>query len=136
MISGKVCGDILKSEHKHIVFGVNTEGFNDAGFAGLVSDRYWPALAMTGPVKLGTVMIHETHGRIFHAIVCHSLKTGWDGAPQAIEEGINKISVGPKESVGAVAIGAGPVGRMQGADVAANLAAMDRAKHKLVVYSL
>lgn len=136
MINGKIRGDILESEHKHIVFAVNIEGFNDAGFAGLVSKRYWPALAMTGPAKLGAVMRHESNGKIFHAIVCHSLKTGWGGAPQAIEEGINGIAAGPKETIGAVAMGSGMIGRMQGADVEANLQAMEKAKHKVTVYSL
>lgn len=41
--------NILNSGETRIAFAVNTEGFNDAGFAGVVARNYWPELANTGP---------------------------------------------------------------------------------------
>lgn len=137
MITNKVRGDILSSKHGHIVFAVNMEGYNDAGFAGLVSNRYWPELANTGAQPFGKVFEKSAKGKTFHAIVCHSLReTGWSGAPKAIKEGLDSIMVAPDEEIGVVMMGAGMIGQMQGADVNANLKAMEESKHKVVVYSL
>jgi hypothetical protein len=137
MIEKQVRGDVLTSGHQHIVFAVNTEGYNDSGFAGLVSGKYWPKLAMIGDQPLGRVLEHSVNGRTFHAIVCHSLGLkGWDQAPKAIFEGLDQIMVGQNETIGAVMMGAGMIGQMQGADVAANLKAIEQSKHKVVVYSL
>jgi hypothetical protein len=137
MITQKIKGDILSSKHTHIVFAVNTEGFNDAGFAGLVSRRFWPDLAITGPQNIGKVLEKSSKGKVFHAIVCHSLReTGWTGAAKVIKEGLDGIMVAPDEEIGVVMMGAGMVGQRQGADVEANLKAMEESKHKIVVYSL
>ncbi|MDO4962773.1 MAG: hypothetical protein Q4E75_01555 [bacterium] len=48
MIIKTVQDDIFNSEAKHIAFAVNTEGYNDSGFAGQVSDKYWNELAICG----------------------------------------------------------------------------------------
>lgn len=136
MIEKQVRADIFTSDCRHIVFAVNTEGFNDAGFAGLVARRFWPDLAITGEQKLGTVLTHKGANKIFHAVVCHSLKKGWDGAPKAIEDALNQIDVKDGDTIGVVMMGAGPIGLMQGADVQANLGAMEKSVRKVVVYSL
>jgi len=137
MIVEQIRGDIIASKHNHIVFGSNIEGYNDAGFAGLISSRFWPELANAGPQKMGDVLTHVSNGRTFHAIVCHSLKKGWDGAPKAIQKGLDSIELkNPKSSIGVVLIGNGPVGLMQGADGEANLKAMEKSTKKIVVYSL
>jgi hypothetical protein len=92
---------------------------------------------MTGPQNIGKVFEHSSKGKTFHAIVCHSLDPGgWDAAPKAIKEGLDEIMVAPDEEIGVVMMGAGPIGQMQGADVEANLKAMEESKHKIVVYSL
>jgi len=41
MIVNMVRGNIFETPHSRIAFAVNTEGSNDAGFAGQVSSRYW-----------------------------------------------------------------------------------------------
>lgn len=137
MITKKIKGDILSSAHVHIVFASNVEGYNDAGFAGLISSRYWPELANIGAQPFGKVLEKSSNGKVFHALVCHSLReTGWNGAAKAIREGLDGIMVAPDEEIGVVMMGAGMIGQMQGADVAANLKAMEESKHKIVVYSL
>lgn len=137
MITNKIKGDIFKSAHKHIVFAVNIQGVNDAGFAGLVARRHWPELAMIGPSEMGTVHRHDSKDKSFHAVVCHSLgDEGWRGAPKHIEQALNQIPAKDGEEIGVVMMGAGPVGQAQGADVDANLAAMEKSKNKVVVYSL
>ena len=140
MVERLINGNILTSPHTHIVFGVNKEGYNDAGFAGAVSSNDWPELANTGEQELGTVLHKSVEGRTYHAIVCHSLRGGWDGAPDAIERGINALidsgTVSPDEEIGCVLIGAGMIGQMQGADVSAIVDAMKRSKATIVVYTL
>jgi len=56
MIVEFVRGNVLAANYKHIAFAVNTEGHNDAGFAGLVSSQYWTELSNTGTKKLGETM--------------------------------------------------------------------------------
>ena len=137
MITSKIKGDILKSEHEHIAFAINTEGYNDAGFAGLVARRFWPDLAITGERQRGTVLKHSAGGKTFYGIVCHSLaEHGWERSPETIEEALNALDVPKNETIAAVAIGGGPIGQMQGADVEANLKAMERSNKNIVVYSL
>ena len=83
MIVDMIRADVLKAPQRHIVFAVNMEGFNDVGFAGQVSSRFWQELASTGPKKLGEVMTHEAGDHTFHAVVCHSLgKGGWQQTPE------------------------------------------------------
>ncbi len=139
MILKQVKGDVFKSEYKHIAFAANSEGINDAGFAGLVARRFWPDLAIIGPQALGTVLARTDAKakRSFHALVVHSLGAdGWAKTPQYIEECFGRIGIAPDETIATVLMGGGPVGQMMGADVEANLAAMQRVPNKLVVYSL
>lgn len=76
MIHNRVRGDIFAASQKHIAFAVNTDGYNDAGFAGQVSSRMWPKLANTGGNKLGDVLTHKHDGKTYYALVCHSLDRG------------------------------------------------------------
>lgn len=48
MIIKTVQGNIFEAPFDHIVFGVNTEGYNDAGFAGQVASMFWPEIENTG----------------------------------------------------------------------------------------
>mgnify|MGYP001602394008 CR=1 FL=1 len=63
MIVNTTRGDVFQAPHKHIAFAVNTEGYNDAGFAGAVSSRYWPELANTGTKKLGDALMKNGNMR-------------------------------------------------------------------------
>lgn len=108
-------GDIFQNGAKHIVFAINTEGYNDAGFAGMVARGYWPELANCGEHELGTVLSKTVGNRTFHALVCHSLKEGW-GSNQAevIRECFDNIPT--DDEISSIAIGAGFIGALTGAD--------------------
>ena len=62
-------GDILQENEKRIAFAINTEGSNDAGFAGMISRRFWPELADIGETKLGTVLTKNVDGIEFFAVI-------------------------------------------------------------------
>ena len=92
MVVKTVQDDIFNSEAKHIAFAVNTEGYNDAGFAGQVSSKYWNELANCGSHELGTVLSKKVGDKTFHALVCHSLKNGWgENQAEVIKECFDKI---------------------------------------------
>lgn len=129
-------GDIFESPFTHIIFAVNTEGINDAGFAGQVACRTWPELANIGACPLGSQMDHKDgDGRVFHALCVHSLKAnGWIQAPQAITKALDACDL-PEQSAMVLA-GSGAVGQIQGADVYAILGGIARSRHKIVIYTL
>ena len=136
MIVNRVRGDIFTAPQKHIAFAVNTQGYNDAGFAGQVTSQIWPKLANTGGNKLGEVLTHKNGTKTYHALVCHSLDSGgWNDTPQVARECLDKIDVPNDEEIAVVLMGSGPVGMIQGADVNAILAGMEQSKKKLVVYT-
>lgn len=137
MIAKRVRGDILETPLRHIAFATNTEGFNDGGFAGVVSSKYWPDLVITGPKNLGEVLSYECEDKTFHALVCHSLKLrGWEKTPEAVAKCLDSLPVSDDESVAVVLMGSGEIGQMQGADVPAILDALARSRKKLVLYTL
>jgi len=83
MIVNVVRGDVLNSKFKKIAFGVNTEGYNDAGFAGLIAREFWPEIFVTGKIKLGEVMTKKAYSRTFYALVCtHSAKMDSNKLPK------------------------------------------------------
>ena len=138
MIIRKVPGDIFKGPEKHIAFAINVEGYNDSGFAGVISANFWPQLVNTGTQKLGTVLSKECKGRTFHAIVCHGLKSengGWEQAPQMIKNGLDSINTNG-EPIAIVPIGAGLVGMLSGADPKANIMGMEASKQKVILYGV
>lgn len=136
MIVDRVRGDIFAAPQKHIAFAVNTEGYNDAGFAGQVSSRIWPKLASTGGNNLGDVLTHKNGSKTYHALVCHSLESGgWDETPRIARECLDKLDVPEGEEIAVVLMGSGPIGMMQGADVNAILVGMELSKKKLIVYT-
>jgi len=136
MIVKRIKGNIFETQLNHIAFAVNTEGYNDSGFAGVVSSRYWSGLANTGNKRLGEVLHHTTlDGKTLHALVCHELKpNGWSQTPQMVEQCLNSIP--DNDEIAVVLIGGGLVGQMSGADVEAILSGMERSKKRLYVYSL
>lgn len=137
MIVNTTRGDVFQSPNKHIAFAVNTEGYNDAGFAGAVSSRYWPELANTGATKLGDVISKNGKGKTFHALVCHSLGgDGWKKTAETVTKCLDSLDVPDGETIAIVLMGAGMVGQMGGADVFSIIGGMARSKKKVVVYTL
>ena len=139
MIVGMFRGDIFKTSCCHIAFAVNTEGLNDAGFAGAVSSRYWPELADTGEKKLGEVMCKKSkkEKKTFHALVCHSLDDGgWKGTAETVTKCLDSLDVPDDETIAIVLMGAGLIGQMGGADVFSILGGMARSKKRVTVYTL
>ena len=132
-------GDILQSEDKHVVFGVNSEGHNDAGFAGLVTGKYWPELANTGGNELGEVLSKEVPelGKTFHAIVCHALENGgWADAPEHVKTAMAKLGINTEEKISSVLIGGGFVGQILESNSEAIVDAMKESGHKIDIYTL
>ena len=136
MIVNRVRGDIFAAPQKHIAFAVNTQGYNDAGFAGQVSARIWPELANTGGNRLGDVLTHQNSSKTYHALVCHSFESGgWNETPEVARACLDKIDAPEDEEIAVVLMGSGPVGVMQGANVEAILAGLEQSSKKLVVYT-
>ena len=135
MIVKAVGGDIFNSETKHIAFAINTEGYNDSGFAGTVSNSYWKELADCGRNEIGTVLSKKVGDKTFHALVCHSLNEGW-GPNQAevIRDCFDKIPSNGEE-VATIAIGTGFIGMMTGADFRKIVCGMYDSKQKIVLHS-
>jgi hypothetical protein len=137
MIVDTVRGDIFRTSLKHIAFAVNAEGFNDAGFAGAVSSRFWPELANTGGKALGEVLSHQAGGKTFHAMVCHELQgKGWSRTPTLVEECLNSLGVSEEEPIAVVLMGSGMIGQMGGADVLSILGGLARSRKRVAVYTL
>lgn len=91
MIIKTKSGDILKGNEKRIAFAVNTEGINDAGFAGMISRNFWPELADIGETRLGTVLTKKVNGIEFFDFCCHSLENGWKNQQEVIKKCNDKI---------------------------------------------
>ena len=132
IIDNKQGHDILNSGETRIAFAVNTEGFNDAGFAGVISRKYWPELANTGPQQLGTVLVKACYGVTFYALVCHSLEHGWKNQTQVIKECFDKIEL--DEHVATISIGTGLIGILSGANFNQIKAGMESSNTKIVLY--
>lgn len=137
MIIGAVRGDVFSTELKHIAFAVNTEGLNDAGFAGIVAQNYWPRLANTSPTRLGRTFSLTTIAYHFHALVCHSLgPDGWQQTPQAVTECLDSLYIPDNEPIAVVLMGTGFVGTLGNADVYAIIGGLARSKKRVVLYTL
>jgi hypothetical protein len=138
MIAQRIRGNVYKADQKHIVFGINTEGYNDAGFAGQVARKVNPKLANTGGNQLGEALSFEGDNKTFHAVVCHSLSEnpGWSKTPEVIEKALNELDTPEGEPIAVVLMGGGMIGQMMGADVDANLKAMERSSKEVYVYPL
>ncbi len=138
MIVQKIRGNVFEADQQHVVFGVNTEGYNDAGFAGQVARQINSKLANTGGNQLGEVITFEGENKTFHAVVCHSLNEvpGWSKTPEVIEKALNDLEVPGGEPIAVVLMGGGMIGQMMGADINANLEAMERSNKEVYVYSL
>ena len=135
MVVKTVQDDIFNSEAKHIAFAVNSEGYNDAGFAGQVSSKYWSELANCGTHEIGTVLSKKVGDKTFHALVCHSLKNGWgENQADVIKECFDKIPANG-EVVATIAIGTGFVGMMSGANFRQIVCGMHDSEQQIMLHS-
>ena len=135
MVVKTVQDDIFNSEAKHIAFAVNTEGYNDAGFAGQVSSKYWNELANCGLHEIGTVLSKKVGDKTFHALVCHSLENGWgENQAEVIKECFDKIPANG-EPVATIAIGTGFVGMMSGASFRQIVCGMHDSEQQILLHA-
>jgi hypothetical protein len=134
MIVGRKIGNVITGSERHVAFAVNSEGYNDAGLAGDIASRYWPELALTGSIRMGEILSKNTGSKVFHALVVHSLIEGWEDAPRHIEACFNQLQIPTDEEVASVAMGAGVIGMLSGANPAQNLAAMERSNKSIIIY--
>lgn len=125
-------GDILKGNEKRIAFAVNIEGANDAGFAGMISSRFWPELACIGKTKLGTVLTKKVDNIEFFALCCHSLREGWNNQREVIKKCFDAIP--GDEPVASISIGTGLIGALSGANFDMIEAGMEASKKKIILY--
>ena len=132
IIASKGGQDILAGGETRIAFAVNTEGYNDAGFAGVISRKYWPQLANAGKCELGTVLKKECNGVTFFALVCHSLEGGWKDQTETIRKCFDQIE--GDEPVASISIGTGLIGILSGANFAEIKAGMEASKAKIILY--
>ena len=133
MIIQNKSGDILKGGETHIAFAVNTEGINDSGFAGTVSNMYWPELANIGPCELGTVLTKTTDdGITFYALVCHSLDDGWVDQTEVIKKCFDAINCA--EPIASISIGTGLIGILSGANFAKIRKGMELSEKEIILY--
>ncbi|HIS90137.1 MAG TPA: hypothetical protein IAC20_00560 [Candidatus Faecisoma merdavium] len=135
MIIKTIQEDIFDSKSKHIAFAINTEGYNDSGFAGQVSHKYWNELAICGEHKIGTVLSKTVGEKTFHALVCHSLHDGW-GKNQAdvIKKCFDKIPANG-EPIATIAIGTGFIGMISGANFRQIICGMHDSKQKIMLHA-
>ena len=132
IVATKQGQDILTSGAKHICFAVNTEGANDAGFAGRISRYHWPELAYIGKSELGTCLTHEDDGVFYHALVCHSLREGWNNTAEVIKQCFDSIPT--DDEVATISIGTGPIGRLSGANFSEICRGMEASSKQIVLF--
>ena len=135
MIVKTIQDNIFNTEAKHIAFAINTEGYNDAGFAGQVSSEYWNELANCGKHELGAVLSKTVGDKTFHALVCHSLHDGWgENQAETIKECFDKIPSNG-EPVATIAIGTGFVGIMSGANFRQIVCGMHDSNQEIMLHA-
>ena len=135
MVVKTVQDDVFKTPAKHIAFAINTEGYNDAGFAGVVSSKYWPELEMCGEHEIGTVLSKTVGDKTFHALVCHSLHNGWgDNQAEVIKECFDNIPANG-EPIATIAIGRGFVGMMSGANFRQIVCGMHESNQQIMLHA-
>ena len=123
--------NIFDTEAKHIAFAINSEGYNDAGFAGVVAKKYWNELLYCGENEIGTVLSKTIGDKTYHALVCHSLNNGWgDNQREIIKELFDKIPSNG-EMISSIAIGTGFVGMMTGAKFGQIVCGMQDSKQNI-----
>lgn len=135
MVVKTVQDNIFNSEAKHIAFAVNAEGYNDSGFAGQVSRKYWNELANCGEHEIGTVLSKTIGDKTFHALVCHSLHGDWgENQAEIIKECFDKIPA-DGEPIATIAIGTGLIGMLSGANFRQIVCGMHDSTQQIMLYA-
>lgn len=135
MVVKTVQDNIFNSEAKHIAFAVNAEGYNDSGFAGQVSRKYWNELANCGEHEIGTVLSKTIGDKTFHALVCHSLHGDWgENQAEIIKECFDKI-LADGEPIATIAIGTGLIGMLSGANFRQIVCGMHDSTQQIMLYA-
>lgn len=135
MVVKTVQDNIFNSEAKHIAFAINTEGYNDSGFAGQVSRKYWNELANCGEHEIGTVLSKTIGNKTFHALVCHSLHGDWgENQAEIIKECFDKIPA-DGEPIATIAIGTGLIGMLSGANFRQIVCGMHDSTQQIMLYA-
>lgn len=135
MILSQQNGNIFQPR-RPVVFGINAEGLNDAGFAGYVANTWWPRLENCGSHALGTILpfSYNNDEFNFYAIVCHTLKPGgWDLTAGHLYQALNELEAHGEMNMALP--GNGPIGAAMGADVKAIMRAIDTSKAKVHLFS-
>lgn len=115
MIIQELCGDIRTTTHKHVVFALNKEGFNNSGFAAQIAKDGFQEILKTEKKEFGDYITKTIDGINYWGIVCYSKKkNGWDNSPKAILETLNKLPFN-EENVSILAIGSSISELSQGA---------------------
>lgn len=134
MITQEKRGDIFTTKDKHIIFAINSNGYNDSGFAGQVAKRGFTEIINTGGNKFGEVIEKTIDGITYHGIVCHSLEPGgWAESPGIILKALNEMAFDDNASI--VAIGAGFIGAISGAPWNEIKEAFKKCNKRLTVWS-
>lgn len=135
MVVKTVQDNIFNSEAKHIAFAVNAEGYNDSGFAGQVSRKYWNELANCGEHEIGTVLSKTIGDKTFHALVCHSLHGDWgENQAEIIKECFDKIPA-DGDPIASIAIGTGLIGKLSGANFRQIVCGMHDSIQQIMLYA-
>ena len=135
MVVKTVQDDIFNSEANHIAFAINTEGYNDSGFAGQISSKYWNELANCGKHEIGTVLSKTVGDKTFHALVCHSLQDGWgENQAEVIKECFDRIPANG-EPIATIAIGTGFVGMLSGANFKQIVCGMHDSEQQIMLHA-
>lgn len=135
MVVKTVQDNIFNSEAKHIAFAVNAEGYNDSGFAGQVSRKYWNELANCGEHEIGTVLSKTIGNKTFHALVCHSLHGDWgENQAEIIKECFDKIPA-DGDPIASIAIGTGLIGKLSGANFRQIVCGMHDSIQQIMLYA-
>ena len=134
MLVKVVQDDIFNSDAKHIAFAINTEGYNDSGFAGQISSKYWNELSNCGEHEIGTVLSKTVGDKTFHTLVCYSLHDGWgQNQAEVIKKCFDKIPANG-EPIATIAIGSGFSGMVGGADFDQIAFGMYDSKQKIMLH--
>jgi hypothetical protein len=132
IIENKQGNNILNGNEKRIAFAVNSEGVNDSGFAGMISQKFWRELAFIGETEIGTVLTKKVGGVEYFALCCHSLKNGWGDQRRVIKQCFDAIP--GDEPVASISIGTGFVGVLSGAQFSLIKAGMEDSNKKIILY--
>ena len=136
MIIKAVQDNIFNTDAKHIAFAINTEGINDAGFAGNISRKYWNELAFCGYHDLGTVLSKTVDDKTYHALVCHSLANGWGVNQEELIKNCFDLIPSNGEEIATIAIGTGLIGIASGADFRKIICGMCDSNQKIILHSV